>query len=280
MTWCKDGRWTQQEVAALSGRDDLKPAKVLTGTGSAFWGPSAAEVVRALQQFNGNRPKISDAGKDDQADAFAQHCTFFVLDPGNPMCGVWGLNAMMIDDVKAAQEVGNPCPDGYYRRLYDGIPGYASLKGLAFQSGFGDAYFGFYPGQRPVVNTPGTTPTTPPPGTPPPGGLRTWEVIGRMNGQIRPLTDCITQTAQGWTLNPGGAVTVGDAQGDGSGVAGTPGQWTQYSGGQAPEAYGLDPGKGVLAMAKGTGGQVRPYPLTGTVLTNIFGAGWRTTIYG
>ena len=53
----------------------------------------------------------------------------------------------------------------------------------------------------------------------------------------------------------------------------------QYASGQLPEGYGLDPGKGVLAVGQGGQG-VRPYPLPANVLQDIFGPGWRQTVYG
>jgi hypothetical protein len=73
---------------------------------------------------------------------------------------------------------------------------------------------------------------------------------------------------------PGGSVMVGDMPGDGFGLAGSPGRWSAYYGGRSPAEFGLDPDKGVL----GSDGS-RGWALQASFLSQLFGAGWRATIY-
>lgn len=128
--------------------------------------------------------------------------------------------------------------------------------------------------------TPGTTPGTGPTNPYQPGiSMRTWEVIGRIGGRIVPLTSAIQRGPMGWQIVPGATVSVGDAPTDGSGVAGVPGRWAEHTMLGPPEAYGLDPGRGVLAMGQGPQG-VKPYPVPATLLQDIWGPGWRATVYG
>jgi hypothetical protein len=129
------------------------------------------------------------------------------------------------------------------------------------------------------LNTGGTT-TTPPGTPPPPGSLQTWELIGRVNGQLVPFSQAANNNSGSWQLVPGGTVSVGNAQTDGYQLAGTPGQWPTYYPGQDPSAYGLDPGKGVLAMGATVGsGQQRPYAVPANLLQDMFGPNWRQVVY-
>lgn len=73
---------------------------------------------------------------------------------------------------------------------------------------------------------------------------------------------------------PGGRVIVGEAPGEGFGLAGVPGRWAAFYGGRSPAEFGLDADKGVL----GSDGS-RGWALNATFLAQVFGAGWRAAIY-
>ncbi|MBL9009507.1 MAG: hypothetical protein JNJ46_34955 [Myxococcales bacterium] len=114
-------------------------------------------------------------------------------------------------------------------------------------------------------------------GSPAPGGaFRTYELFGILGGRTVPLAQVVTVDRVTGRANivPGGSVLVGDMPGDGFGLAGSPGRWSAYYGGRSPAEFGLDPDKGVL----GSDGS-RGWVLAASFLSQLFGAGWRATVY-
>jgi len=116
-------------------------------------------------------------------------------------------------------------------------------------------------------------------GTPPMGGggtFRTYELFGVLNGGNVPLSRVVVLDGGTgrYTVVPGGRVIVGEAAGEGFGLAGVPGRWSAYYGGRSPAEFGLDADKGVL----GSDGS-RGWALNATFLAQVFGAGWRAAIY-
>lgn len=109
------------------------------------------------------------------------------------------------------------------------------------------------------------------------GPLRTFELFGIMNGGNVPLSQVvICDTATGrCSVVPGGRVMVGEQPNEGFGMGGVPGRWQQYYGGQSPAQFGLDADKAVL----GTDGS-RGWVLNAQFLSQIFGGGWRSAVYG
>ncbi len=124
----------------------------------------------------------------------------------------------------------------------------------------------------------GQTPTTPgTPGTPQPGAFRTFELFGVVNGMNVPLAQvvvCDRGTGQ-CSVVPGGRVIVGEQPNEGFGMAGFPGRWQMYYGGRSPAEFGLDADKAVL----GSDGS-RGWVLNAQFLTQVFGGGWRSAVYG
>ena len=115
------------------------------------------------------------------------------------------------------------------------------------------------------------------PGVPPmTGAFRTYELFGILNGGNVPLSRVVVlDNATGrYNVVPGGRVIVGEAPGEGFGLAGVPGRWSAFYSGRSPAEFGLDPDKGVL----GSDGS-RGWALTATFLSQVFGAGWRAAIY-
>ena len=115
-------------------------------------------------------------------------------------------------------------------------------------------------------------------GTPMGGGgtFRTYELFGMLNGSNVPLSRVVVLDGGTGRYNvvPGGRVIVGEAPGEGFGLAGVPGRWSAFYGGRSPAEFGLDADKGVL----GSDGS-RGWALSATFLAQVFGAGWRAAIY-
>ena len=115
-------------------------------------------------------------------------------------------------------------------------------------------------------------------GTPPitGGAFRTYELFGVLNGGNVPLSRVVILDPNTGRYNvvSGGRVIVGEAPGEGFGLAGAPGRWSVYYGGRSPAEFGLDADKGVL----GSDGS-RGWALNATFLAQVFGAGWRAAIY-
>lgn len=118
----------------------------------------------------------------------------------------------------------------------------------------------------------GGTPSPPLGGT---GAFRTYELFGILNGSSVPLNRVVTVDGSGRaSVVSGGRVMLGEAPGEGFGLAGSPGRWQTYYAGRSPAEFGLDPDKGVL----GSDGS-RGWALSATFLSSIFGSGWRAAVY-
>lgn len=125
----------------------------------------------------------------------------------------------------------------------------------------------------------GTATPAPTPGVPMPsgGGFRTYELYGLINGMNVPLAQVVVCDANTGRCSvvPGGRVIVGEQPNEGFGMAGVPGRWQQYYGSQSPAQFGLDADKGVL----GSDGS-RGWVLNAQFLSQVFGGGWRSAVYG
>lgn len=104
--------------------------------------------------------------------------------------------------------------------------------------------------------------------------LRTYEIFGVLNGQNVPITRAVSNSGGRWQVVPGARVLIGDAPGDGFGLAGMPGKWATYYGSQSPSAFGLDADKAVLA-SDGSRGWVTE----AAWLSQVFGTNWRAVVY-
>lgn len=107
-----------------------------------------------------------------------------------------------------------------------------------------------------------------------PPGFRTFEIYGMMGGARVPLTTAVSMATGGPVVQPGARVIVSDNPGEGFGLGGTPGRWGTYYAGRSPAEFGLDPDKAVLASDGSRG-----WALTSAFLSQLFGSGWRATIY-
>jgi hypothetical protein len=198
------------------------------------------------------------------ATAIAQNATFWVWDPANPDYGIWGLTATDNYSVKDAIDKQSPVVVGWYMKIADKLPTLKQMKasGLIWQSGFFDSYLAAHPNEKPKPK-PAEVVT------------QTFEVVGMMNGSPVPLTDVISYLGgSSYQLAAGASIAVGDSEGDGFNLAGSPGQWSALYPNQLPSDFGLDRDKGVLFW-DGSKGQVLP----ASILMAWFGPGWRGSIY-
>ena len=106
------------------------------------------------------------------------------------------------------------------------------------------------------------------------GILTTYEIYGRMNGRQVPLWKELSFDGVTFHIKQGGRILVSHSPGEGYGLGGMPGSWTQLYGNRSPADWGLDSDKGVVAF-DGT----RAYAVPATQLVEIFGTGWRQTVY-
>lgn len=138
---------TPAEKAKQMNNAELRWSDELGGKGP--YGPTARE----LQLDPGIRKsllpnlKLSDT-TDPSAHAISSLRTFWVLNPADSDCGIWGANLVADADVVAAQAGGFPMASGFYRRIGD-IPPPEVMRGKArqysFQPGFSEAYDLLYP---------------------------------------------------------------------------------------------------------------------------------------
>ena len=264
----------------LNQRSDLRNHDRLSEKG--FCGPPAKTLKKLFPDYFDAVRLTDKPWQEKTALGIGPNGTFFVLDPNDMDHGVWALNATSTEWVKNAERVGAPMVWGWYMRMSREIPTAAELleartpdgMELSFQDGFWEAYYRHYPEQAPPKKPkPGKQPTTPaPPATP---AIRTIEVFGQLNGSLMPLKAVLRPVGGGrFGVAPGGQVLIGDAVGDGFGLAGTPGAWSTYYGSRSPAEFGLDPDKGVL----GSDGS-RGWVLTAEFLSQLIGAHWRSVVY-
>lgn len=106
-----------------------------------------------------------------------------------------------------------------------------------------------------------------------PSGFRTLELFGQLGGQNVPLSQVLTEQGGGFAVVPGGVVLGGESPGEGFGYGGTPGRWTEASGGQPPTAFGQDAQLGIVGFDG-----ARAWPVPASTLAQIFGANWRGSL--
>ena len=106
-----------------------------------------------------------------------------------------------------------------------------------------------------------------------PSGFRTLELYGQLGGQNVPLSQVLTEQGGGFAVVPGGVVLGGESPGEGFGYGGTPGRWTEASGGQPPTAFGQDAQLGIVGFDG-----ARAWPVPASTLAQIFGTNWRGSL--
>ena len=104
-------------------------------------------------------------------------------------------------------------------------------------------------------------------------GFRTLELYGQLGGQNVPLSQVLTEQGGGFAVVPGGVVLGGESPGEGFGYGGTPGRWTEASGGQPPTAFGQDAQLGIVGFDG-----ARAWPVPASTLAQIFGTNWRGSL--
>ncbi len=261
---------------ALRSREDLVEEDVL-GQNGAFYGPDANDVKDAFPDLFGD-VKLTDKPWEkgaDKAGGIGPNNTYWVLDPKNIYKGVWILDSTSEEAARNAQAAQAMTQYGFYRRVSEAIPPIAEIKaarphgnglGLTFQTGFTEGYYRYHPEQDPRKKASPTAPKI---------AVRTFELFAMLDGVNVPLSEALTYDGAAYALVPGAELAVGDSEGDGFGLAGTPGAWPRYYGTQSPAGSGLDADKAVLAW-DGSRGWVVP----GRTLRDLFGPQWRATIYG
>jgi len=105
--------------------------------------------------------------------------------------------------------------------------------------------------------------------------VRTYEIFGKHKGRVVPLAEILRIRAGTKQLTPGAQVLLTDQESQGFGLAGEPGLWEDLYPGVAPEVYGLDSDKPVLASDGSRGWAVDAH-----YLATIFGVHWRRVVYG
>lgn len=105
------------------------------------------------------------------------------------------------------------------------------------------------------------------------GVVRTIELFAVMGGRAVPLIAGLVNSAGRYSVASGARVMTGDGPGEGFGYGGSPGRWSEASGGQPPTSYGQDPTVGIVA-SDGS----RAWPMPSATLEQIFGSNWRAVI--
>ncbi len=261
----------------LGNKEEYSSEEELGAIPGSFPGPSAFAVKKAfpylIEGILTDKPWERGA---ENAIGIGVNNTFWVLDPRSLKKGVWVLNSTSEEASTAARNAGATTQYGYFVRTSSDIPPIAELSaaGLNFGKGFTEAYYSFYPDQDPRPKNKPKTPVV----TQPPPRVRTFEVVGMMDGTPVPLTDIVRHVGgSDYELAPGASIAVADAPEDGFNLGGDPGRWNELYPGISPAQFGLDRDKGVLFYNGGTGqGQVLP----ARVLLDWYGPGWRREIYG
>lgn len=102
----------------------------------------------------------------------------------------------------------------------------------------------------------------------------TFEIFGTIEGKRVPLWQDLVFQNHHYHVNAKGRVLVTDDPAEGYGYGGQPGSWPRLFGQKSPASFGLDPDAGVVAFD----GQ-SAYAVPGWLLTDLFGADWRKTVY-
>ena len=268
--------WTQsneQLIQSLTNREDLLSEDELSGLPGAFFGATGGAVKKAMPHLiqGSLTDKPWDKGAD-KAVGISTNNTWWVIDPGSLRRGVWVMNATSEEAARNAQNALSPTQWGYFFRTSTEIPPIAELQaaGLTFGKGFTEAYYRYYPEQDPRPKK--KAPSGP---TAPPVAVKTYEMVGTLNGQVIPLTEIVRHVGgTDYELADGADLAVADGPEDGFGLAGDPGKWGEYYGGASPSQYGLDRDKAVMFW-DGARGKVLP----ASVLRDWFGANWRAAVY-
>jgi CubicO group peptidase (beta-lactamase class C family) len=106
------------------------------------------------------------------------------------------------------------------------------------------------------------------------GVTATYEIYGRLNGSQVPIWKELSFDGIAFHIKQGGRILISHSSSEGYGFGGMPGSWPNLYGNRSPTDWGLDPDKGVVAF-DGT----RGYAVPATQLVEIFGSGWRQTVY-
>lgn len=105
------------------------------------------------------------------------------------------------------------------------------------------------------------------------GVTRTIELFAVVGGRTVPLIAGLTNSSGRFSVASGARIMTGEGPGEGFGYGGSPGRWSEASGGQPPTAYGQDPSVGIVA-SDGS----RAWPMPSATLEQIFGSNWRAVI--
>lgn len=262
--------WTNEfspeSIENLNQRSDLRYYTKFQNIGA--WGPIVSDTKKFFSDvFLPGMRFTSDPLKDKTASAILGGSTFWIWDPKHPDYGIWALAVSDNVRLAAATKAQMHAVDGWYSQIATKLPTYQQMRdsGLAWQSGWFEAYLETHPSEDPLrkMKKP-TAPTI---------AVTTYELVGMVNGGIVPLSDILKHVG-GSDYELYGSLAVADDPSDGFGLSGNPGKWAEYYGAQSPTTYGLDTDKAVMFW-DGQRGQVIP----GNVLRDLFGPGWRGTIY-
>ena len=262
-----------QITQALASREDMISEDELVALPGAFYGASANTVKKAFPTLIPG--SLTDKPWEKGAErtvGIGVNNTWWVLDPTSLRRGVWVLNSTSEEAARNAANAMSPTQWGYFYRTSSEIPPIAELQAanLTFGKGFTEAYYRYYPEQDPRPKK--KAPSGP---TAPPVAVKTYEMVGTLNGQVIPLTEIVRHVGgSDYELAEGADLAVADGPEDGFGLAGDPGKWGEYYGGASPSQYGLDRDKAVMFW-DGARGKVLP----ASVLRDWFGANWRAAVY-
>jgi len=264
-------QFDQRNKDSFNGRSDLRSNERFEKIGA--WGPNPIQISEFFPDIliSEDFRWTTNPAADMTATAVGDYACFWVWSPKERDYGVWALAAVDQVSMQVAAEKQAPVAYGWYVQIAKRLPTYRQMidSGLAWQSGFFDLFLKAHPDQDPKRKKGSTLPPD----------FRTYEVVGLVDGQPVPLNELIRYVGgDDYEITvPGGTVAVADDSADGYNLSGQPGRWPEIVGAQSPAQFGLDGNKGVLFYNSAVGkGQV----LSGRVLTQWFGPGWRREIYG
>lgn len=261
--------WTDnfspESIQHLNDRSDLRYYTLFRNRGA--WGPIVSDVKKHFSDvFLPGVRFTAEPWQDKTATAYAAGSTFWIWDPKDPDYGIWALAVTDARRTNEAIKAQVHAVDGWYAQISRKLPTYQQMRdsGMAWQTGFLEAYLDTHPSEDPQKKYKKAAPTV---------DVTTYEIVGMVNGGIVPLSD-ILRYVGGSDYEIAGDLAIADDPADGFHLAGSPGKWAEYYGAQSPSQYGLDSDKAVMFW-NGQRGQVIP----GAVLRDLFGPGWRGTIY-